>query len=230
MNRRFELGFLTALGVAIAVAGLLLATPAVVEAKTELGIGVGVGIGDFHVGTGTSLWLGYGRHSRHGSSWNVGVGYYDYPRYYYRAPSCSWYGYSPSGYGYYGHGYSRVSASYGRRHGHDRWRVSYNYYGRPYYSSYYGYPYGGYPGYGSVAVSGGYGWDHGSVGVGVAVPIGGQPVYRPSMSQAIVQSGPVERNPILKRVWVPGKYEPRQGSSGDRVWVPGYWDYVPDTE
>ncbi len=208
----------------------------------DFGIYGGVALGDFHVGTDSWLRLGYARHSGD-SAWAVSLGY-NTPYYYHRAPRHTYYSYYPRHYAYP----HRSSLSLGYSHGRgDHWGVSYRQtwrsypyrrgYAYPAYGYRYGYSYGPYPrGY----VSGVYRWDDANVAVGVAVPVvvGSEYPPRPSVTERIVRSGPVERNPIMKRVWVAGRYETvadesgkanNQEASSRRVWVPGHWEYVPDT-
>lgn len=216
---------------ALAALGLILSSPSPAAAKTRVGVGVGVAVGNYGVGTGSYLQLGYGRHSRSGTSWNVGLGFGG-PAYYYSAPSYSWHGYRSHGYRR-APGYSHTSVSYSRyRHrgrSNSDWRVSYHAYNRPHYRyrpDYYVYSAPVY--YEPVPAYGG----------SVAVPLSVQQARRPSMSDRIVRGGPVERNPVMKRVWVPGEYSTRttgnaaqsaSGGTGQRVWEPGHWEYMPDT-
>lgn len=214
--------------VGVLALGLLLAAPTPLPAKTHLDLGLGIQIGD--LGSGSWLGLSYGRHSRSGTSWGISLGLAS-PSYVYAPPPAPVYEYRPYVYPRY---YPVYSPSWYRRYHHPAPYV------RPAYrpappAVVYDPP--AYRTGGAVTVTGGYHRGGSSVAVGVTVPLGSRHTYRPS--QRAVRVGSVERNPIMKRVWVPGHYvttrapnssQATSSGSGDKVWVEGYWNYVPDTQ
>ncbi len=220
----------------------------------NVGVGIGFGAAPAWGGTSFSGWYGHRHHG--GSSWALGLTLAN-PYYWNAYPPPPYWG--PSYYsaypGWWSAGYYR-NGRHNRHHSRADWGVSWH--GAPAWGAW-GYQYYGYPppyAYAPPASQwrGAYGWTvapsvslgyasgrHHGWSVGVGIPLGialAAPAARPprpSMSDSIARGGPVEANPIVKRVWVPGHYETSTGASNaasatgtsGRVWIPGAWEYVP---